>query len=58
MQMIKPKEFELGKDLWYEYQNLNGYSFEPKSAGLSLLSKKKGIKKKEITRLINVFLQA
>jgi hypothetical protein len=56
--MVKLKEFEFGRDLWYEYQNLNGYSFEPKSLGLSLLSKKKGIKKKELARLINIFLQA
>lgn len=33
------KTWSEGKSLWYEYVNLNGYSFKPNDDGLKKLSK-------------------
>jgi hypothetical protein len=50
--------FEEGRKLWYRYTEINGYAFEPNTAGISALAQDTGLKPKHIKERINAFLQA
>jgi len=50
--------FYEGKDLWYEYIRVNGYSFRPNNEGLKKLSKLLDLNIPHIKKCINVFLEA
>jgi hypothetical protein len=54
----KIKEFAEGRDLWYEYQRINGYAFRPNEAGLKKLSRLLDLNTPYIRKNINTFLEA
>lgn len=45
-----------GKDLWFEYVNLNGYSFSFTKQGLKNLSKQLDLKVSYIQERLNIYL--
>lgn len=45
-----------GKDLWYEYNRVNGYSFSPSKKGLKELSRLLDLNITYIAKCINIFL--
>jgi len=51
-------DFIEGRDLWYQYINLNGYAFRPSDTGLAKLSHNLDLNIPYIRRQINVFLEA
>jgi hypothetical protein len=56
MTLTERKAFSEGRELWYQYIDVNGYSFEPSDSGLKSLSRKTGIKQAVIRRKIHTFL--
>ena len=51
------ERFFEGRDLWYEYERVNGYAFEPNRAGIKKLARLLDLKPLYIQRKINYFLQ-
>ena len=47
-----------GRALWYEYVNLNGYSWEPNRNGISKLAKRLDLRGSYIQERINLYLEA
>lgn len=45
-----------GKDLWFEYVNVNGYSFTFTQKGLKKLSKQLDLKVSFIRERLNIYL--
>jgi len=56
--MTKQERFNEGKDLWFEYVRVNGYSFQPTNTGLSKLSRLLDLNKPYIQKCINAYLEA
>ena len=54
----KRKEFAEGRDIWYEYQQVNGYAFRPTEEGLKKLSRNLDLNVPYIRKRINTFLEA
>lgn len=52
------KLFYEGKDLWFEYIRINGYSWSPKDEGIRKLSKLLALSGAYIRKCINVYLEA
>jgi len=45
-----------GRDLWWEYVRVNGYSWEPTDAGISKLARLLDLRQKYIRQKINAYL--
>ena len=56
--MEKQKYFQEGKNLWFEYIRINGYSFQPTSIGIGKLSRLLDLNKSYIKKCINAYLEA
>ena len=52
------KRFSEGRDYWYQYVRLNGYSFGPNTEGLKELSRNIDINIPHIKKCLNVFLNS
>ena len=52
------KKFYEGRDLWFEYTRLNGYSFTPSKEGLVKLSKQLDLNIHYIKERINLYLES
>ena len=50
--------FNLGKDYWQQYVNLNGYAWEPNATGLSKLSKNLDLNVSHLSKCITAYLLA
>ena len=51
------KEFSEGRDLWYQYQKINGYARKPNAAGLKKLSRNLDLNIPYMRKRINTFLE-
>jgi hypothetical protein len=51
------QEYYLGRDYWYEYVRINGFSMEPKDKELSALAKSLELKVSQVRRCIYKFLE-
>ena len=49
---------KIGKDLWYEYVKLNGYSFDVNQEGLKKLSKILNLNISYMRKCINLYLES
>jgi hypothetical protein len=58
MTIKQTKDFEKGRDYWYQYLKINGYSFSPNEKGITALSKNLDLNKKHLRSCINTFLSA
>jgi hypothetical protein len=54
----KVKDYYLGKDYWFEYVRINGYSFNPKEKELKVLSKMLDLKVSHVRHCINTYLES
>jgi hypothetical protein len=54
----KTKNFCEGRDYWYQYIKINGYSLYPNEEGLKKLSKNIDINIPHLRKCINTFLEA
>ncbi len=54
----KAKMWSEGRDLWYEYVRVNGYSFEPTKEGLKELSRLLDLNVPYIQKRINIYLES
>jgi hypothetical protein len=52
------KLFCEGREFWYQYININGYSFAPTEKGLKALSQNIDINISHLKKCINIFLEA
>jgi len=52
------KKFYLGRDYWFEYVRVNGYSFEPNQMGLKKLARLLDLTVPHVRECINVYLEA
>ena len=52
------REFEVGRDYWHQYVQLNGYAFAPNRQGVRKLAQHLGLSVKHVRHCINVFLEA
>ena len=53
---IKRRKFAEGRDYWYQYQQLNGYTFRPSEEGLCRLSRNLDLNMPYLRKCINIFL--
>jgi hypothetical protein len=58
MQIFEMKHFEEGRDLWIEYEKLNGYAFRPQKEGLKKLSRLLDLKMAYLEKRINLYLKS
>ena len=58
MTRSSPTSFEMGRSIWQEYVNLNGYAFRPNDKGLKKLSKRLDLNVPYLRKMINCFLEA
>ena len=56
--MNNQEKFSEGRDLWIQYVNINGYSFEPTIEGLKKLSRNLDLNIPYLRKMINLFLEA
>jgi hypothetical protein len=55
---VKRRQFAEGRNLWYQYQQVNGYAFRPTDEGLKKLSRNLDLNIPYLRKNINVFLEA
>ena len=56
--MTKQEKFSEGRDLWLQYEKINGYAFEPTTEGLKKLSRNLDLNIPYLRKMINFFLEA
>lgn len=57
-EMTKQERFSEGRDLWLQYEKINGYAFEPTMEGLKKLSRNLDLNIPYLRKMINFFLEA
>lgn len=58
MTLEQTKLARLGRDYWFQYVQLNGYAFEPNTAGLNKLARNLDLNVPHLRKCINIYLEA